>query len=134
MVPALTGCVSPWASAPPALSVVSETASWDPSYRDLSAEAFDGEGSGEMRRTRRPAKRSASSTSHSMHPAPVAPTSALTHVASTSPATSPDILSLAPPPVDAEAEERARLTHSMDERYRRWNGVAHRAIRSICSG
>jgi hypothetical protein len=36
-------------------------------------------------------------------------------------------------PADVE-NARARLTRSMGELYRRWNDVARRAIRSICSG
>jgi hypothetical protein len=108
------------------------TASWEASNRDLSAEALDGEGDGELLRMRRSAKRGTSGTSRSTQPAPVAPTSALTRVASTSP--DGFGFSLAASPVEAEAEERARLAHSMEERYRRSDGVAHREIRSICSG
>jgi hypothetical protein len=85
------------------------TASWEASNRDLSAEALDGEGDAELRRMRRSAKRGTSGTSRSPQPAPVAPISALTRVASTF----PDGFSLAASPVEAEAEERARLARSM---------------------
>jgi hypothetical protein len=108
-IPALAGCVSPWASAPHTLSVASETASWDPSYRDLSAEAFDGEGDGEFSTVRRFAKHNASGPPSP----PIAPRPALTRVAS---ASSNSFL-LAAPLVEAEDDERAHLARAMDERH-----------------
>ena len=129
-IPALAGCVSPWTSTPHVLSVGAETASWDPSYRDLSAEALDGEGDGEPLRVRLFARRNASGPFRPTPSAPIAPRPAPTRVASAS----PDSFLLAAPPAEAEDDERARLARAMDERHRRWDGVAHRAIQSICSG
>lgn len=128
-IPALAGCASPLTSVLSTLGVASETARGEASDRGLSAESLDGERGGEQRTIRRPAKRSSSSTVRPTRTASVALTPALTRVVSNS----PDSFSLAAPPAE-DGDERARLARSMEERYRQWDDVAERAIRSICSG
>ena len=125
----LAGCVSASPSATSALGPGSEAKLTSVAVEGRSAEALVSEADNQHRTKQPLLMRRVLGTSHAVGPAPDARTRASVRVASAAPDES---LRASSPAV--AADERERLARSMEERHRRWDGAAQRAIRSICSG